>query len=82
MTFKGQYRFIVEKWSDGSPWLVAEPSGDVIPGMGDLGFNLEPGTTFEQAHALADAMNRQISAVLIQRRFQGSPPEPAPIASL
>jgi hypothetical protein len=67
-TVRGHYRFTVKERSDGSPWLAAEPAGDIIPGMGDLGFDLDHGTTLEQAHALANAMNSRISAVHINAR--------------
>ena len=59
-TVRGHYRFTVKERSNGSPWLAAEPAGDIIPGMGDLGFDLDHGTTLEQAHALANAMNSRI----------------------
>jgi hypothetical protein len=58
-TVRGHYRFTVKERSDGSPWIAAEPAGDIIPGMGD--------TTLEQAHDPATAMNNQISAVHISR---------------
>jgi hypothetical protein len=67
-TMRGHYRFTVKERIDGSPWLAAEPAGDIIPGMGDLGFDLDHGTTLEQAHALANAMNSRISAVHINAR--------------
>jgi hypothetical protein len=46
---------------------LQSPREDNIPGMGDLGFDLEPGTTLVQAHDLATAMNNQISAGHISR---------------
>jgi hypothetical protein len=36
-TVRGHYRFTVKERSDRSPWIAAEPAGDIIPGMGDLG---------------------------------------------
>ena len=66
-TLRGHYRFTVKESGDGKPWIAAEPAGDVIPGMGDLGIDLDHGTTVEQAHALANAMNSRISAVHVSR---------------
>jgi hypothetical protein len=67
-TVPGHYRFTVKEWGDGKPWIAAEPAGDIIAGMEDLGFDLDHGTTLEQAHALANAMNSRISAVHINAR--------------
>jgi hypothetical protein len=65
---RGHYRFKVKEWGDGSPWLAAEPTGDIIPGTGDLGFDLDPGATLEQAHALAPVCSVSAVDALISRR--------------
>jgi hypothetical protein len=66
VTLRGHYTFTVKEWEDGHPWIAAEPAGNQIPGVEDgLGFDLERGTTLEEAKELARVMNFQISAVLL-----------------
>jgi hypothetical protein len=67
-TFRGQYRFTVKESSNGSPWVAAEPAGETIRDLGNLGFDLEAGTTMEDARALANLMNARISAVSVTRK--------------
>jgi hypothetical protein len=65
-TERGQYRFTVREGDRDRVFLVAEPAGAELKGLAAmLGFDLAPGTTIEQAHELAAAMNATIVAVTL-----------------
>jgi len=58
----------VKETSRGTFFLAAEPAGDTIEGLnGLLGFDLEEGTTLEQALEFADAMNRRITSLTLTK---------------
>jgi hypothetical protein len=62
----GHYRYTVKERADGTPWLVAEPSeGRIAMLEGDafIGFDLFPGTTLNQAYAIAEFMNRHLATM-------------------
>jgi hypothetical protein len=64
-TERGDYRFTVKKFADGTPWIVLEPLGRQLNVLGDgfLGFELKPRTSLDQADRIADFMNRNIDTV-------------------
>ena len=65
-THRAEYLFRVREYGDGTPWiyceLVRKPD---LPCVGDafLGFDLTPGTTFEQATAVAEFLNKHVQHV-------------------
>lgn len=49
-TERGSYRFTVKEDARGGFFLAAKPTNDTLKGLyGLLGFNLEEGTTLEEA---------------------------------
>jgi hypothetical protein len=58
-TERGRYRFTVRERLDGTPWLACEPA----EGPPQIGFTFHPGTTLEQAHKVAKAMNDWIDDI-------------------
>jgi hypothetical protein len=67
-TSSGRYRFTVKETGRGTFWLAAEPAGDTIEGLyGLLGFELEKGTTLEEAHCFAGLMNERITSLTLTK---------------
>lgn len=68
---RGEYRFTVKEKADGMPWLVGEPVGvplRIIGTTGDdlqVGFDLVPGTTLDEAQAIARTMNDCIARIVL-----------------
>ncbi len=64
MTIRANYTFTVKEYADGTPWIMLEllkgPDLSQLNG-GFLGFDLAPGTTYEQAKVLVDAMRETIT---------------------
>jgi hypothetical protein len=57
MTDRADFTFVAKEYHQRTPWIAAEQlAGDklVLPGL--IGFDLAPGTTFEQAKEIADYM--------------------------
>ena len=55
MTDRADFTFVAKEYHQRTPWIAAEQlAGDklVLPGL--IGFDLAPGTTFEQAKEIAD----------------------------
>jgi hypothetical protein len=66
-TKRGYYRFIVKE-SERGLFLVAEPAGDVLTGLdGLLGFDLEEGTSMEEAMHIAHLMNDKLTSVTLTK---------------
>lgn len=62
----GRYIFKVKELSDGTPWLVAEPSAGKIAMLEPdalIGFTLYPGATLEQAYRVAEFMNEHLATM-------------------
>jgi len=60
MTDRADFTFVAKEYHQRTPWIAAEQlAGDklVLPGL--IGFDLAPGTTFEQAKEIADYMRKQ-----------------------
>lgn len=64
-TERGEFSFTVKEFADGTPWIMAEPDRQMMPALKDafIGFDLPDGTTFEQAHKVADFMNRNLPSM-------------------
>ena len=61
MTDRADFTFVAKEYHRRTPWIAAEQlAGDklVLPGL--IGFDLAPGTTFEQAKEIADYMRKHI----------------------
>jgi hypothetical protein len=66
-TERGHYRFTVKESAKGF-FLAAEPAGDTLQGLyGLLGFDLEEGTTLEEAMRIADLMNNRITSLTLTK---------------
>ena len=67
-TETGSYKFTVKETARGTFFLAAEPAGDTLKGLyGLLGFNLEEGTTLEEAMRIADLMNNRITSLTLTK---------------
>ena len=64
-TQRGEYKFTTKEYSEGTPWIAAEPLGNIInfPGDGFLGFDLKRGTDLNEAKEIAKFMNDNLSAI-------------------
>lgn len=66
-TERGQYRCVLKEGAS-TPFLALEPTGQELPtiqGRGILIIDLRPGTTFEQAQALARELDKYMIGVAI-----------------
>jgi hypothetical protein len=67
-THSGRYRFAIKETERGTFWLAAEPAGETIEGLyGLLGFELEEGTTLEEARRFAKLMNERITSLTLTK---------------
>ncbi len=69
LTGQGNFHLSVKEGSEGKPFLMLTPTGankDLLDG-GYIALTLREGTTFEEAHALADAMKKQVSGATVVR---------------
>ncbi|MDQ1387463.1 MAG: hypothetical protein QOF56_917 [Acidobacteriaceae bacterium] len=65
-TKSGPYRFTVKETARGTFWLAAEPAGKTIEDFyGLLGFELQTGTTLEEANRIASLMNERITSLTL-----------------
>ena len=66
MTTRAKFRFVPKQNTDGSPWLTFEPRdgqlGEGLP-SGLFGFDLLPGTTYEQAEEIGHYLGRHIASL-------------------
>lgn len=77
---RAEYAFTVKERADGEPFIVAELlEGYGLPALdnGFLGFTLRPGTTIEQAHALAKMMRQMIGGLSHTLSLERPEPEQA-----
>jgi hypothetical protein len=67
----GEYRWTVKDEEGETFWLVGEPVGVPLKIIGtkgedlQVGFDLTPGTTEDEAYALARAMNSRITHIVL-----------------
>ena len=66
-TQRGRFRFRVAEYADGTPWIMTDPLWPQdrlkILGQGFVGFDLKPGTSYEQAEKIAHFMNEHIEYI-------------------
>ncbi|HUK08505.1 MAG TPA: hypothetical protein VLX09_11600 [Stellaceae bacterium] len=62
MMERAKIRFSVKETADGVLWICAEPLDKELPILrgGNLGFDLRPGATIEQASEIARFMDQNI----------------------
>jgi hypothetical protein len=65
-TERGQYRFTVKEGTTDTPFLAAEPAGEILTSLkGQIAFVLQPGTTLEAAAGIAKYLNEHIAAITL-----------------
>jgi hypothetical protein len=66
-TERGEYRFTVKEGTTDTPFLAAEPAGEILERLkgGQLAFVLQPGTTLEAADGIAIFLNKHIAAITL-----------------
>jgi hypothetical protein len=67
-TQRGRYRFkVAEYGGEHTPWIMTEPvdARDRLPVLGEgfIGFDLTPGTTFEQAKIVAQYLSEHLDGI-------------------
>ena len=71
-TERGRYRFVVKEGGEGKPCIVAEPAGDTIDTIdqlgGLLGFDLQPGIGLPEAHEIANKLNHWVTSIMLLTR--------------
>jgi hypothetical protein len=61
MSERAKFTFTVKESADGRPWIAAEQLEDGMPSLvGQLGFDLRPGTTFDQAKDIAKYLRERV----------------------
>ena len=66
MTNRANYVFCVKEYDqDSPPWIMLESQDGNIPILqnGIIGFDLRPGTTFQQAQEIASYLNSHIECL-------------------
>jgi hypothetical protein len=68
---RGEYHWTVKDKEGDEVWIAGEPTGDPLKVIGidgddlGVGFELPPGTTFEEAREVAKFMNEWISQIVL-----------------
>jgi hypothetical protein len=68
---RGECRWTVKENANGTPFLFGEPTGVPLKIIGptgedlEVGFELAPGTTIDEAHSLARVMNSRITHIAL-----------------
>ena len=68
---RGEYRWTVKENTDGTPFLVGEPTGVPLKTVGttgedlQVGFELAPRTKLNDAKAIARLMNHRITHIVL-----------------
>jgi hypothetical protein len=79
MTERADFTFVAKEYHQRTPWIAAEQlAGDKLMLPGLIGFDLAPGTTFEQAKEIADYMRKHIRGIHYTTRPTVAAPFPAP----
>lgn len=67
-TERGVYRFAVKETDRGTFFLAAEPAGDILQSLsGLLAFDLEEGTTLDEAMRISDLLNKKITSLTLTK---------------
>ena len=67
-TDRARFLFKVAEYGgpDYTPWIMTEPHSDRLKVLGTdgfIGFDLKPGTTFDQAREIAQYLNQHIECI-------------------
>lgn len=64
-TERASYVFTIKEYSDGTPWIMFEPSDENLEsiGQGFLGFDFRDDVSFEEAQKIAELLRNKISSV-------------------
>jgi hypothetical protein len=64
-TERAHYVFAVKEFADGTPWVMLEQSGNALAVLGDgfLGFDLNKGTSLQEAEKIARFLHQNIRSV-------------------
>jgi hypothetical protein len=65
-TERGRFSFKVKEFADGTPFIFAEgPDHSTMASLDDafIAFDLDAGTTLEQAQRIADFMNKNLAGM-------------------
>jgi hypothetical protein len=64
-TERGKFTFTVSEFSNHTFFIYTEPDRRTMPALEDafIGFDLPEGTTLEQAHNVADFMNKNLAGI-------------------
>jgi hypothetical protein len=65
MTERAEFTFVVKADPLGEPSIVAEPEFEVAGLSGQIGFDLTPGTSLEQAKDVAEFMREHIRGISV-----------------
>ncbi len=59
--------FRAVEYGDGTPWIICEPQGPEIPALsgGFIGFDLEPGTSLQEADRIAAMLRNKVTHVSV-----------------
>lgn len=71
-TERGRYQFRRAEHVDGTPWIMTNPlkENDQLNSLGPtgfIGFDLKPGTSYEEAQRIAEYLERHIEMITIAR---------------
>jgi hypothetical protein len=79
MTERGTYSFVVKIDPDGTPTIVLEPGDEDqhinVLRRGFLVLELRPGTTRQEAEALAERLRQQVTALAYTELRQNAGPD-------
>ena len=70
ITERGRFSFRVSEYESGQPWITTDPlnDSDVLKTLGPqgfVGFDLKPGTSYEEAQRIAKYLDQQIEFITI-----------------
>ncbi len=68
-TNRGRYNFRVAEYLDGTPWIMTDPVHeedrlDVLGPHGFIGFDLKPGSSYEDAQRIARYLDEHIEFIV------------------
>ncbi len=64
-TDHADFVFAVKEHADGTPWIMCEPRGSGLPGIGDgfLGLTLREGIGIREAEEIAEYLNNRVEGL-------------------
>ena len=65
MTDRQDVTFVVKEGPEGEASIVAEPEFEIAGFSGLVGFDLQPGTSLEQARQVAELMRTHIRGICV-----------------